>query len=442
MRLRTPAALAAGALFALAPACLSRAGPGPAADPAAGITGGAGGTPVVVTTLADAGEGSLREALSGGQRIVTFGVCGRIRLSRPLQIEHDDITVDGSTAPCGQGVQITDEAIRIRARNVILRQLDLRLGEGSRSPWSTDPIEISASDRILLDHLSVAWGTDELLSIHDYDGPVGRVVVRDSLFYEALRSPAEGRVCSDVPKKPCRDPARDCPGAGARCVGRHHAFGPLVTGRVAEVVFLRNVFAALDDRVPRVNGADRGRGLTRVRMLDNLLYGTRYGLRLGRGGGRGSPAWRIEADVVGNVMRGHPEARSLVEVTPGTPQPITVYLRDNFDSRRRSPVQPEARVCRGPCRLREEPHAPLPPLVPARDLVARLLAEAGNTRPCRDAADRRVLAAISRGRALPVIDQTAEVGGFPDLRQACAVAAPASGAPPPAPRLVEPVSGR
>lgn len=440
MRLRTPAALAAGALLALGPACLSRAVSPPSTDPAAGITGGAGGSRVVVTTLEDGGPGSLREALSAGHRTVTFGVCGRIRLARPLVIEHDDVTVDGGTAPCGQGIQITDEAVRIRARNVVLRQLDLRLGEGSRSPWSTDPIEISASDRVLLEHLSVAWGTDELLSIHDYDGPVGRVVVRDSLFYEGLRSPAEGRVCSDVPKKPCRDPARDCPGPGARCVGRHHAFGPLVTGRVAEVVFLRNVFAALDDRVPRVNGADEGAGVTRVRFLNNLLYGTRYGLRLGRGGGRGSPAWRIEADVVGNVMRGRPEARSLVEVTAGTPQPITLYLRDNLDPRRRSGRQPEARVCRGPCRLRGEPYAPLPELLPAEGLAAVLLAEAGNTRPCRDAADRRVLAAIARGRRLPVIDQTGEVGGFPDLLEACPVAASAPAGPPPAPRILEPVS--
>ncbi len=441
MRFRTPAALAAGALLALGLACLSRAGPGPAAAPAAGITGGAGGTRVVVTTLDDGGPGSLRDALSAGHRTVTFGVCGRIRLVRPLRIEHDDVTVDGSTVPCGQGIPITDEAVRIRARNVILRQLDLRLGEGSRSPWSTDPIEISDSDRVLLDHLSVAWGTDELLSIHDYDGPVGRVVIRDSLFYEGLRSPAEGRVCSDVPKKPCRDPARDCPGAGARCVGRHHAFGPLVTGRVAEVVFLRNVFAALDDRVPRVNGADEGAGLTRVRLLNNLLYGTRYGLRLGRGGGRGSPDWRIEADVVGNAMRGHPEARSLVEVTSGTPQPISVYLRDNLDPRRWSPAQPEARACRGPCRLRLEPHAPLPDLLPARDLGAVLLAEPGNTRPCRDAADRRILAAIARGRRIPLIDQTAEVGGFPDLRRTCPVAAPGAGRPPPPPRIPGPGSG-
>ncbi|MEK7767142.1 MAG: EamA family transporter, partial [bacterium] len=42
-------------------------------------TGGAGHPDVVVTTLADAGPGSLREALLSPNRTITFAVAGEIR---------------------------------------------------------------------------------------------------------------------------------------------------------------------------------------------------------------------------------------------------------------------------------------------------------------------------------------------------------------------------
>ena len=60
-----------------------------------GIAGGPG------DDLNHSGPGSLREALSAGNRTVTFGVGGAIVLADPLFVRGPFVTIDGSTAPAG-----------------------------------------------------------------------------------------------------------------------------------------------------------------------------------------------------------------------------------------------------------------------------------------------------------------------------------------------------
>ena len=55
-----------------------------------------------VTTLADGGRGSLRDAVSRGNRKISFKVGGSIELKKMLEIKADNISIDGSTAPAAQ----------------------------------------------------------------------------------------------------------------------------------------------------------------------------------------------------------------------------------------------------------------------------------------------------------------------------------------------------
>src|SRR6476659_10998443 len=65
----------------------------------AGTPGGSGKPVVHVVNLADSGAGSLRDAVSAGNRYVVFDVAGDIPLVSDVFVRGAFVTVDGSTAP-------------------------------------------------------------------------------------------------------------------------------------------------------------------------------------------------------------------------------------------------------------------------------------------------------------------------------------------------------
>jgi len=127
-------------------------------------TGGRGGDVYHVTTLDDAGPGSLREgvATATGPRTIVFDVGGEIRLQSPLLIDRSFLTIAGQTAP-GDGITIRDRSVQIRnATDVVLRYLRMRLGDdrpadvgGADDALVTDDVR-----RIIIDHCSLSWAID------------------------------------------------------------------------------------------------------------------------------------------------------------------------------------------------------------------------------------------------------------------------------------------
>src|SRR3972149_3075552 len=90
--------------------------------------GGHGGKVFVVTSLADSGPGTLREACDqGGTRIVVFNVAGVIKLERPININAPSITIAGQTAP-GDGICIAGESFLINTHDVVIRHVCFRRG--------------------------------------------------------------------------------------------------------------------------------------------------------------------------------------------------------------------------------------------------------------------------------------------------------------------------
>lgn len=119
---------------------VAEGGPLPAFPGAEGggmyTTGGRGGDVYEVTTLADSGPGSLREAVGRSHTTVVFRVGGTIHLQSPLKITGSNLTIAGQTAP-GEGITVSDYWTTFEADDIIVRYMRFRLGD--RYPSETTP---------------------------------------------------------------------------------------------------------------------------------------------------------------------------------------------------------------------------------------------------------------------------------------------------------------
>jgi hypothetical protein len=185
--------------------------PGAVGQGAAAV-GGRGGDVYHVTNLSDyveekgeaAIEGSLRKGVRSaeGPRTIVFDVGGAIRLHAPLEIRKDKLTIAGQTAPGG----ITAWAYPINisyASDVVVRYVRVRTGDfNARAPKdakdpdapkvgkgnkdldaaSANGFDVIHVERVILDHVSAAWGMDETLSVtHSRD-----VTIQNSLIGQSL----------------------------------------------------------------------------------------------------------------------------------------------------------------------------------------------------------------------------------------------------------------
>lgn len=158
--------------------------------------GGRGGKVITVTSLADKGPGTFREALeTGGARIIVFNVAGKIELKSPLIVRAPYVTIAGQTAP-GDGVVVAGETVWINTHDVVIRHMRFRRGEtfvGRRD----DALGGNPVGNIMIDHVSASWGLDENMSIYRHMYSPGgeykeeklatvNVTIQNSIFSEDL----------------------------------------------------------------------------------------------------------------------------------------------------------------------------------------------------------------------------------------------------------------
>ena len=145
-----------------------------------------------VTTLESTGPGSLTEAVSKSNRIVVFAVGGTISYDKWKQLRiESNTTILGQTAP-GEGITIegTDLSDFAGKSNIIIRYLKIRPGD--RLEKEVDGISMQYISDVIIDHCSVSWAVDELVSVYSGSSENQRyelgknVTVQNCLMSEAL----------------------------------------------------------------------------------------------------------------------------------------------------------------------------------------------------------------------------------------------------------------
>lgn len=132
--------------------------------------GGRAGKIYIITSLADSGPGTLREACEAvGPRTVIFNVAGIIHLKMPIDILAPYITIAGQTAP-GDGICVAGGSTWVNTHDVVIRYLRFRRGETNVFDRD-DALGGNPIGNVIVDHCSASWGLDENLSMyrHMYD---------------------------------------------------------------------------------------------------------------------------------------------------------------------------------------------------------------------------------------------------------------------------------
>lgn len=125
-------------------------------------SGGNGAKTVHVTTLADDGDGSFREAVSQPDRTVVFDVSGVIRLKSNVAVSSD-LTLNGQTAPA-DGVTFYGRSVSFSGqKNIIVRYLRFR--EGIAGDKGKCSVNLSEGSHMIFDHCSIEWGRWDCLGL-------------------------------------------------------------------------------------------------------------------------------------------------------------------------------------------------------------------------------------------------------------------------------------
>lgn len=187
-----------------------------------------------VENLDDSGPGSFRDAVSEPGRFVTFNVSGIIYLQSPVSIAPN-ITIAGQSAP-GDGVVLYGQKVSFTgADNTISRYLRIRLGNSSELSKNTDASGIAHGKNIILDHMSISWGLDEVFSINwDQKGfEPDNITIQNSIIAQGLH--------------------------------RHnHSAGGLMQSENGHISILKSLYISNKTRNPKVKGKSE--------YINNIVY--------------------------------------------------------------------------------------------------------------------------------------------------------------------------
>jgi len=144
-------------------------------------TGGRGGTVYHVTTLADSGPGSFRDAVSQSGRTIVFDVGGYIVLNSAVSCASG-ITIAGQTAPGGGIGVMNNEVSFYNDNNIICRYFRFRQGGSSTGSSAINIGSGSAASNMIFDHISVEFGQwDSIDAVHTVTFTVQNSIIEDPI---------------------------------------------------------------------------------------------------------------------------------------------------------------------------------------------------------------------------------------------------------------------
>ncbi len=365
-------------------------------------SGGRGGEVYIVTTLADYDPetempiaGSLRDAVSGDNRIIVFNVGGVIELKAPMRIHGKNITIAGQSAP-GDGITLYGYETNIsESQNIIIRYMRFRPGaKNVHDGDSMDAIWGRGMKNLMIDHISTSWSTDETMSLYRMEN----MTVQWSIIAESLTMSGHTK-------------------------GRH-GYGAIMGG--VNTTYHHNLIATHTSRNPRIGGgtpeADDNDHIARCDIRNNVIYN--WGFNTCYGGGRS------ETNFVYNYAKAGPGTRDEVKdrlIDCGEKdKPGSFYVNGNTlegnkeiseDNAKGIYVSDAAMLftditdkefeMEGTKHL----HTDTP-----KQAYTKILATAGATYPKRDALDARIIDQVENdtGRFANV---EAEVGGLPYVEE-------------------------
>lgn len=348
----------------------------------ANTIGGAGGRIIQVTNLNDSGPGSFREAVKTNEpRIITFpNLSGTITLLSPVKAESPFVSILGGTSPRGITLRADpsypNECLGIETEDFIVRHLRIRPGPSAMPSVSRRAMLLRYGvKKGIIDHCSLSWSTDEILTIID---GVEDVTVQWSILSEPLHRSTH--------KDGAHSKALSISGKGA-WVGRisvHH-----------------NLFAHSMDRNP--NPACQGL----VDIVNNIIYNY---------GDRATNVSDLQAKVPVNYQRNHVKrgpnsnkARYEIMLTEtGTNNNMALWVKDNYGPHRSLYTEDELLVVDPLDRKFVVPTRHPAPSVSIKTFDQVL---AGVGAFPRDRIDERIINEVLTGTG-KVIDNPLQVGGW------------------------------
>jgi len=371
-------------------------------------TGGAGGRIIKVTTLASSGPGSLKEALNTpGRRIVVFEVGGVIDLQgQSWKIKEAGLTIAGQTAP-HPGITLIKGELEIETSDVIIQHLMFRPGEfgrPKRSGGDHDGLNTTnGASRIIVDHCSFSWATDENLSA---SGPrfkgkdaaewrqntSHQITFSHNLIYEGLSESVH--------------------------VKGEHSKGSLIHDNATDIFIFGNIYASNVERNALFKGG------VYAAMVNNLIYnpGARavhYNLIAHEWAGQPYQVGRVS--LLGNVYRQGPNTRPNVPFfSLGGDGDVELFMADNLAQDRHGQAAPMlGKYASGKAQIIEVKS----PYVPAKTqhlapqlLEAELMLKVGARPWDRDPIDFKQLSDIAEDRGTVINSETENAQGMPNYK--------------------------